>query len=572
VDRPLKAGNSDWAIFRAISEGMPDTPMERRDLPAAEMWQITTFVSRTIAGTGPSQDAVPALTTDVPFERLRDAGATPGDWLMYSGTYDGQRHSRLAAINRDTIKRLRVRWLFQAPTDSGVIETTPIVTGEAMYVSLPPGDVWALDTRTGSVLWHYRGAPRPAGLKLSVEPVNRGLAILGKTLFLARIDARLVALDANTGRELWNVEVADYKQSYSMTGAPLALRDRVIVGVGGGEFGIRGFVDAYSATDGKRLWRTYTVPAPGEPGNETWGTGDAWKTGSAPTWLTGSYDPALDLVYWGVGNPGPDFTGDARPGDNLFSNSVIALEGATGKMRWHFQFTPHDERDWDSVQVPVLADAPFRGQPRPLMFFANRNGFYYVLDRATGQFLHGRPFVAVSWADGLDPQGRPIENAATRPTTAGTPTSPPVNGATNWWSPAYDPEAHTFFVGALEGQSIYTKTSELPIPSYGVTQQAVRALDAFTGERRWEYVIPGRPRMGGLLSTAGGLVFGSDRSRLFALDNRQGALLWEFNTGDTINAAPITYLSEGRQQVTLAAGRTFVTFALDIESPSPSSR
>ena len=392
------------------------------------------------------------------------------------------------------------------------------------------------------------------------------------------MDAHLVALNAQTGELLWDVKVADPRDGIAITSPPLAIRDRVIVGVAGGEFGIRGFLDAYSAKTGERLWRFYTVPAPGEPGHETWGQGDAWRRGGAPTWLTGSYDPSLDLVYWGVGNPGPDFLGAVRPGANLYSNSVVALEAATGRLRWHFQFTPHDEHDWDAAQIPVLADAPFNGKPRKLMYWANRNGFYYVLDRETGQFLHAGAFSEQTWALGIDSAGVPIEAPGRRPTTEGTITSPAVHGATNWWSPSYDPGSGTMYVPTMGGSGFFTKGAPVVSPdgsfrgSNGSDESdqplwtAVRALDASSGALRWEYRFPRHspiPIMGGLLSTDGGLVFASDLTRFVGLDARTGRELWHFGVGADINAAPISFLSEGRQQVTLAAGRAILTFSLD---------
>jgi alcohol dehydrogenase (cytochrome c) len=402
--------------------------------------------------------------------------------------------------------------------------------------------------------------------------VHRGLAILGDTLFVPRIDAQLVALDAATGRERWKTRVADYQAGYSMTGAPLALRDLVVVGVGGGEFGTRGFLDAYSPADGKRVWRFNTVPGPGEPGHDTWG-GSSWERGSAPTWLTGSYDPELDLLYWGVGNPGPDYQGDVRPGDNLYSNSVIALEARTGRLRWHFQFTPHDEHVWDATQIPVLVDRVFRDEPRKLLLWANRNGFYYVLDRVTGAFLHGSAFVKQTWAERLDAKGRPVPIDAARPTREGTVVFPSWSGGTNWWSPAYDPSLNTFFVAAKDGSGVFTNSPVLAVRdgSYnassasagpGHSQSWIQALDGSTGELRWRHSITDRQPLGGLTATAGGVVFGSDGAELLALDSRDGRELWRLNTGGMIAAAPIAYLSEGRQQVTIAASRVLMTLSI----------
>lgn len=578
TDGQFLRGSSDWALFRTISQGIPGTAMEERDLAPMAVWQLVAFVKHTV-GIGLSNSPAPdagksagAQISPVTFEQLVSARRDSSNWLTYSGAYDGQRHSRLNQIRRENVAQLGVKWLFQFPTNVTLIEGNPLVVGNVMFVSLPPGHVWAIDTRTGAPLWRYLGPPSPRDLKLSVNPVNRGLAILGTTLFVARIDAKLVALDATTGKELWTTEVADYREGYSMTGAPLALRDVIVVGVAGGELGVQGFLDGYSPVDGKRIWRFNTVPHPGEPGHDSW-AGASWERGGAPTWLTGSYDPELDLLYWGVGNPAPNFEGSLRPGDNLYSNSVIALEGKTGKLRWHFQFTPHDEHDWDSNQIPVLVDHPFRNQPKKLMYWANRNGFYYVLDRVTGEFLHGRPYVKQTWAEGLDGRGRPITLPSARPTREGVLVFPSMAGATNWWSPSYDPESNSFFVAAKEDGSIFTRSTTLidsdglynassVRPGPGRGQSSIQALDGSTGERRWLRPINDAQPLGGVTATAGGLVLGSDGPALIALDSRNGNELWRFNAGDAIYAAPVTYLADGQQQVTVAAGRVLVTLSL----------
>ena len=426
----------------------------------------------------------------------------------------------------------------------------------------------------------FCSAGDPASLRVTGNggAVNRGVAVLGNAVFIGTADAHLVALDAQTGKVRWDVKVAENTEGYFITGAPLALKDRIILGTAGGEFGVRGRLDAYSPIDGKRLWRFYTVPAPGEPGSDTWNSKDSWKQGGAPTWLTGSYDPELDLIYWGVGNPSPDFQGDVRRGDNLFSNSVIAIEGATGRLRWHFQFTPHDERDWDSVQIPVLANAAWRGMPRKLLYWANRNGFYYVLDRTTGEFLTAKAFVKQTWLSRFEPSGRPVEDPVARPTRAGTLVYPSEVGATNWWSPSYEPSSNTFFVPTLDGPGLYFKSDVLwgtdgqfnasraeAVPGHQA-QTSIRALDAATGDLKWEYKFPRRERsyvMGGLLTTNGGLLFGGDQSGFLALDTETGSELWRFRLGTGIAAAPITFLSQGRQSVTLATARAILTFSLD---------
>lgn len=578
------SGTSDWALYRTITRGLPGTPMEKRDLPADSVWELVAYLRDAVSATrsvpydsdhdGSPQEASPKPAPlpefHAAFENLKTAANNSAEWLMYSGAYDGQRHSRLAQVTHGNVARLRLKWLFQFPKHASQTENTPLVAGNTMFVTLPPGDVWALDARTGEKLWSYTGRPSPSRVK---NEVNRGLAILGNTLYLGTLDAHLVALNAQTGEVLWDVKVAENTDGYEITSAPLALRDRVVVGVAGGELGTRGFLDAYSATDGKRIWRFYTVPGPGEPGHATWGA-DSWKRGSAPPWLTGSYDPALDLVYWGVGNPGPDYQGDVRPGANIYSNSVIALQATTGRLQWFYQFTPHDEHDWDAAQIPVLADAVFQGQKRKLMYWANRNGFFYVLDRVNGKFLLGRQFVRQTWASGFGSAGVPIEKPGARPTRDGAFIYPGALGATNWWSPSYDAASNTMYVPAMEGGGNYVKGAATGLPdgqflggyhSDRVSGKAVRALDASTGELRWEYLFPSREQnfvMGGLLSTDGGLVFGGNEGLLVGLDAHRGRELWRFNVGTTIAAAPVTYLADGRQYLTIVAGMAVLTFSL----------
>ena len=577
----FRHGASDWALYRTITHGIAGTPMQAHDLPVETVWQLVSFLKDSIAQNASSNQAgngaysvgevLPEINAT--FERIKAAAENPADWLTYSGTYNGQRHSRLSQITRANVAHLRLKWLFQFPKFSRGTECTPLVVGHTMFVTLPPGDVWALDTRTGENLWSYS---YPLSTPVKNTPVhNRGVAVLGNTVFMGTLNAHLIALNAQTGDLLWDVAVADNKDGYGITSAPLALRDRILIGVAGGDFGIRGFVDAYSPVDGKRLWRFYTVPGPGEPGHETWGNGDSWKRGGGATWLTGSYDPDLGLIYWGIGNPGPDFQGDVRPGINLYTCSVVALDAATGHLRWYYQFSPHDEHDWDSTQIPVLADVVLQGQPLKLMYFANRNGFFYILDRTTGKFLHAEAFAKQTWAAGFDPEGVPIQTAEGHPTVEGAVVSPNSQGATNWWSPSYDQASNTFYVPAMEGSDVYKKG--VPITGdYGgylasratfrPTWTAVRALDAATGRLRWEYRFPPRQPsivMGGLLSTDGGLVFGGDDSHLVALDSSQGEELWRFNAGTKVMAAPITYLVDGRQYVTLTAGMTVLTFALE---------
>jgi alcohol dehydrogenase (cytochrome c) len=406
------------------------------------------------------------------------------------------------------------------------------------------------------------------------------VAILGNRVFVGTLDAHLIALDASTGKVIWDVTVGDSAKGYSITGAPLVVDDLVLTGVGGGEYGIRGFVDAYDAASGKRRWRFESLPEPGEPGSETWG-GNSLKKAGAPTWLTGAFDPELRLIYWGIGNPSLNFYGEDRKGDNLYSNSVVALDADTGKLRWYFQFTPHDLHDWDAVQIPVLVDADIDGSKRKLMAWANRNGFYYLLDRVSGKFLFGTPFAKQTWADGLDPNGRPRVRPESMPSREGSLVYPSLNGATNWWSPTYDPELELFYVPTIDRGGIFYVWPDRPasegarlggfdtkVPHEDMTV-AVKALEVRTGRVRWQYSkrysSPERKAlndMGGLVSTAGRLVFGGDGETFLAWDAEKGGELWRFETGGKITAAPITYEQSGRQYIAIAAGRSILVFSL----------
>ncbi len=516
--------------------------------------------------------AAAAVPAQVSYERILRAREEPGNWLTYSGAYDGQRYSPLEQITRANVSRLKATWVYQVG-DLNKLEVSPLVVDGILYISEPPGVVTALDGRTGRPLWTYRRR-LPDDVRPCCGRVNRGLAILERRLFMGTLDAHLVALDAKSDRVLWDVEVADYKRGYSITVAPLALRDRVIVGVSGGEYGVRGFLDAYDAATGSRLWRFWTVPGPGEPGRETW-AGKSWETGGAGVWVTGSYDPEANLVYWGTGNPGPDYDGGARHGDNLYACSVVALDADNGRLSWHFQFTPHDVHDWDSNHVPVLIDARFRGAPRRLLALANRNGFYYLLDRSTGEFLLGEPYAKQTWAAGLDARGKPILLQGKQPTPEGNAVYPGMHGGTNWFSPSYSPQTGLFYVGVREeGTRYHTERVEFVpgrwysgggirgIPGVEPTG-SVKALEALTGKPRWEFPLRSPP-WAGLLSTAGGLVFGgSSEGMFFALDGQTGKPLWRFPAGGPIFANPVSFLVDGRQHVAIAAGNALFAFVLD---------
>ena len=533
-------------------------------------------------------------------DRLDRAVEEPRNWLTYSGNYFSDRHSRLDQITPANIRNLERQWVYQSSAFGLSWEATPLVVDGIMYVTQRPNDIVALDARTGRVFWIY-SYPTPADHGACCGANNRGVAVLGERVFMATLDAHVVAIDAATGAELWDVEVADKRLQYAFTLAPLAIKDKVLVGTAGGDRGIRGFIAALDAATGEEVWRFYTIPAPGEPGHETWEPcppnpetfcdPEAWKHGGGSVWLTGSYDPELNLTYWGVGNPGPDWNPAQRPGDNLYASSVVALDADTGEIRWHFQFTPGDPYDFDAVQIPVLADIERSGTMFKAMLWANRNGFYYVLDRATGRFLTGRAFVKVNWAEGLDDSGRPIAT----PQPPGEPTFPAVQGATNWYSPSYSPRTELFYIPAWEDRaSIFNPEPQeyeqagtflggfttaveaapgaptVPVRLRGPINDwtedaghgAVLALDALTGEERWRFELTDVIRSG-MLTTASDLLFAGARSGYFqALDARSGELLWKLNLGAQIVNGPMTYEVDGRQYVATIAGQSLSAFAL----------
>ncbi len=513
----------------------------------------------------------PGARAQVPYERLVAAAGEPAHWLTYSGSYFSERFSALDQIDTENVSGLGVEWVYQ--TSPGLVETTPLVVDDVMYLTEPPSTVVALDPRTGRRIWRWDAGVPEETLNIGFPRVNRGVAILDATVYVGTLDARLVALDAESGAVRWSVEVADNSVGFAMTGAPLAIDGKVIVGVAGAEAGIRGFLDAYDADTGERLWRTYTVPAPGEPGSETW-AGNSWEHGGGSTWLTGSYDPELDLLYWGIGNPAPDWNGDVRPGDNLYTCALLALDADTGEIRWHFQFTPHDVHDWDATEIPVLVDLEWEGRDRRLVVMANRNAFYYVLDRETGEFLHGQEYSKQTWAEGLDENGRPIVIPGTEPTEEGNLVWPSLQGATNWFSPSYSPLTETLYVPVRHMGAVYYKSGAeyrpgRPFLGGGVQALAgddawgyVKALDVRTGDLRWEHRLL-TPPWNGVMATAGGLVFGaSNEGNFFALDAETGALLWDFQAGAPGRSNPMSFELDGRQRIVMPAGNAIFVLSL----------
>jgi alcohol dehydrogenase (cytochrome c) len=542
----------------------------------------------------------------VTYERLLNAAKEPQNYLTYGGDYFGTRYSTLTQITPANVKNLNLAWVYQAAV-TGSWQPTPLVVDGIMYLTQRPNDVIALDATTGRVFWIYRHSNEDVIACCGSN--NRGVAILGDLLYMGTLDGHLVAIDAKSGRQVWKTRVADNKQGYSITVAPLALKDRIVVGVGGGEYGIRGYITAHDAKTGKEMWRFYTIPGPGEPGHETWEAcppdaktycdPEAWKHGGASVWVTGSFDPDLNLTYWGIGNAGPDYNADQRPGDNLYTASVVALDADTGKLRWHYQFTPHDHYDYDSVQVPVLADITWQGAPVKAMLWANRNGNFYVFDRATGKFLHAKPFVRVNWMSGFDANGRPIQTKQ----PPGLPTYPGIQGGTNWYSPSYSPRTKLMYVSTWEsnahifggtpivyepGRDFAGRNNQTFVPTPGDPTRnipgapglpnlrrgpinnwtsdagygVVQAIDPITGDAKWKFQMTDVTDTGIFTTASDLLITGGREGYLQAFDARTGTLLWKTNLGAQMLNNPITYAVNGKQYIAAAAGLSLFVFAL----------
>ena len=580
VGRAFLHGDSDWAVYRTITRGVPGTAMVGGLIDRRDTWRVIAYLRELGKGGGAqrselsqSADRTLGPAPDATPERLLQSSTGIGEWLLPGGSYDGQRFSRDAELNSGNVSRLSVRWIHQFPSNSAPNESVPVVSGNYLFVTLPPGSVYALDARSGAEVWHYTRAI-PPDFHVCCLATTRGVAVLGRRVYFGTLDAHLVALDASSGQVVWDKAVADYKIGYSITAPPLPVGDLVITGIAGSEFPIRGFISAYDAATGALRWRFRTVPDPGEKGSETWG-GESWKTGGAATWGIGAYDPALGLIYWGVASAAPDFNAALRPGDNLYSNCLIALDARTGKLAWYFQFLPGDDHDWDSTQTPSLIDVEENGHVEPLLAVANRGGFFYVLDRRTGRFIRAAPFAKQTWAAGLTASGRPIRLPKSSPSAEGTFLYPSVNGATNWWPSAYSSLTGLYYVNVEEGGGLFFIKNDSPAkPGHmyiaGTTtfgesfSNLVRAIDPLTATVRWERrnsTVTTAPR-GGLLATAGGLLFGSDGSQLYALDASNGRQLWSFNAGGHISAPPMTFRSGGKQMLAVVAGQDLIALAL----------
>jgi alcohol dehydrogenase (cytochrome c) len=504
----------------------------------------------------------------VTADRLLHAGKEPQNWLMYSGGYSGLRYSTLDQINASNAGRLVPKWAYQTMA-GGKFETTPLVVDGILYATGPDDRAFALDARSGRPIWQYQRA-LPPDIRPCCGRVNRGVAILGDKVFMGTLDAHVIALDAKTGAVVWEIAAADYSKGYSFTLAPLVIKNLVLVGVSGGEYGIRGFIDAYDAATGERKWRFNTIPGPGEPGSETW-EGESWKVGGSPAWITGTFDPATNTTFWTTGNPAPSNRGIGRGGDNLYADSLLALDPDTGKMKWYFQFTPHDEHDYDATQVPVMVD----DGGKKLIAQANRNGFFYVIDRTTGKLLSATQYAKVTWSNSRDATGRPVGSKEGEPTLEGNPVCPGALGATNWMSPSYDPQTKLFYVTAREQCDIFSTAPQVfdaghafygsayfPNDATEPYWGALRALDPATGKLVWEW-RHNSPAWAGVLTTAGGLAFTGDAEGNFiALDAKSGKALWHFQCGASVIAGPMTFAIDGKQYVAVAAGSTLFAFGL----------
>jgi PQQ-dependent dehydrogenase (methanol/ethanol family) len=547
-------------------------------LTDAELQNLVVYLSaqkaRDLAKT-----SLASIPGGITYERLRNSKAEPQNWLHYWGDYQGTHYSALKEISVANVSRLQARWSTTLTT-MGTLETKPLVVDGIMYVTAP-GTVVALDARTGRQIWNYTRQQKVRNPN-EINPFNRGVAILGNRVFVGTLDAALVALDARTGRPLWETQVADTMLGHTITSAPLVVKDKVMVGVTGGEFGPRGFLDAYDAATGKQLWRFYAVPAPGEFGNDTW-KGDSWKLGGSPMWLTGSFDPDLNTLYWAVGNPGPQIDRSVRgDGDNLFSDSVVALDADTGKRKWHYQFTPNDGHDWDSTEDLVLVDRMWHGQNRKLLLHADRNAMLYVLDRTTGKFLQGTPFVYQNWNSGFDENGRPKIVPGSNSSPEGSFfVYPTLVGGTNFQAPSYSPltgwfyleysengqryasapvtyEAGRQYIGRAQGGGPNTPGPNDPSPSSGI-----KAVDPETGKTVWDFKTNQGSLNNGVMGTAGGVIFAATREgALMALDAKTGKYLWRFQSASGMAASPMSYAVDGKQFVAIASGGTIISFAL----------
>ena len=590
----------DQQLMKLIREGQPLKGMPPNVVPDAEMADLVKFL-RTIERTGERPlvrmsvqttdgrtldglvlgegfDDLQLQTDDKRVHLLRRAGdryrpvTSETPWPTYNGDPGGNRYTTLTQIDKTTVSRLAPKWIMTIP-DAGQLQGTPVVADGIMYVTAP-NEAFALDAGSGRRIWHLK---RPRTKGIAGGGANRGAAVAGERVFMVTDNAHLLALNRFTGDVLWETELADWRQNYAASSAPLPAGNLIVSGVSGGEHGANGFVAAFDQETGKEVWRFWTVPKPGTPGSETW-RGKDIEHGGAPTWFTGSYDAALDTVYWPTGNPAKEYDGSDRQGDNLYASSILSLDRKTGTLKWYYQFTPHDLWDWDATQTSVLIDVDWEGQRRPLMLHASRNGFFYVFDRRDGKLLLAKPFVRnLTWASGIGADGRPVRLPNQDPSPAGTKVCPSQDGATNWFSPSFNPATGLYYVQTFEKCSIYTTTQQGPWESgksyLGGSQKTatdpkpqriLKAIDIHTGAIKWELPQPGPAQSwGGTLSTATGLViFGEDGGALMAADAATGQPLWSFQTNQNWKASPMTYVFDKKQYIGVAAGSTIIALAV----------
>ena len=581
-DERLKSyAKSRLREFSIVQKGL--MPSFEATLNTSQLADVVSYLS-TLKGDTRTAGALNATGATGAGERILHAEREPQNWLTYSGSYASQRYSGLNELTRENVKNLALKWVWR-PRYLDKMESTPIVVDGVMY-TVQNSEVVALDAATGRSYWTFRYRVPPESNAYVM--VVKGLAFADDRLFWPTYDGHLIAIDAKTGKLLWNKTLFDYKKGLQLNVAPLVVKDKVILGPATNEFGTNCWVAAYDVRSGDEVWRFKTVPEPGEKGNDTW-PGDSWQHGGAPIWVTGSYDPATNLTFWGTGNPNPGWNGGPRnPGDNLYADSVVALDADTGSLKWHYQFTPNDEFDWDSVQVPVLADMDWKGRPRKVMLWANRNGFVYVLDRITGEFLLGKAFVKQNWNLGFD-NGRPVRDPKAKPTPEGTRIEPGTQGGTNWYSPSFSPRTGLFYVSAWDNYSAIARSADVAPwedgkkytgraaagPGGGAANRmpvayrtedegygAVRAIDPKTGDKKWDFKMVDYTESG-VLTTASDLLFSGGREgHFFALDARTGELLWKTNLGGTVASGPITFAVDGRQYVAVAGEGALYVFGL----------
>lgn len=561
-------GHTDWAIFRIVKYGIEGSAMPRHNMPSDDIWRIVSH----LRSLRPSQNQVaethvyPTVSTD---EIGTGIGRDEKRWLTYSGSYFGDRYSALEEINSENIQQLSLEWAHQT-SSRNKMQASVLVNGRYLFLPVPPNQVLALDSKTGSLIWsHEWSMPREVVSCCGFQ--NRGVALFGSSLFVATFDGRLRALEASTGKLLWETRLVDYRRDYHITSAPLAIPGRVIVPISGGQFGAPGRLIAVDSKTGQILWSFNTIA---DDENASSWAGESAKHGGAAPWMTGSYDPERDWIYWGTGHPAPSYNGDVRKGDNLYSSSLVVLDGSTGQRVWHFQFTPHNEHGWDAAQVPILYDEPHGER---WIVWPNRNAFYYRFSRQPHEFRLAHPFAHQTWATEILANGRPVKDPSATPSKHGTLVFPNYNGATNWWASSLDLQNKRIYVPVLErGEYFYKHYVGYEAHEYydgGSTrldpqdrhEKFIRALDVMSGELIWEKPLAATQHglaMAGTLSTGGNLVFTGDATDFIAIDADKGEEIWRVNLGGKIGAAPVTYAVDGKQYVSIVADRTLYTFSL----------